>query len=136
VKLGIAKARDGLGELDRAIDAYNAVLEDMPVDTETNAALARLYRQKARQTQGSVEGLIVPHENLASARSMLTADSINAANIPNGEKASQLYCLAVAYLSIVPKHVDSAIELLQRSLAMEPRKETYSWLGEAHSRLA
>ncbi|MBI2580431.1 hypothetical protein HYV85_01345 [Candidatus Woesearchaeota archaeon] len=136
VKLGIAKAREGLHELDGAIDAYNAVLEDMPVDQEANAALARLYGQKAAQTRRSVEGLIVPHDDLSSARSMLTADSIEAANISNGQKASQLYVLAVAYLCTVPKHVDSAIELLQRSLAIEPRKETLSWLGEAHSRLA
>lgn len=134
VKLGIAKAREGLGELDLAISAYNAVLADAPVDADANTALARLYRQKSAQARRSVEPQILPHNVLADARQNLTPDSIDAANISNGRKASQLYNLAVAYLTIPPQYPDDAIRLLQSSLALEPRKETYSWLAEAHIR--
>lgn len=138
VYLGLGKAYKASGgnSIDQAINAFNRVLEDAPADIEANTALMEIYRQKAVQTRRSVEPQIVHHDVLAEARQNLTSDSIESANISNSHKASQLYNLAVAYLTLDPQHVDEAIPLLQSSLALEPRKETYSWLAEAHSRIA
>ncbi|MBI2141390.1 hypothetical protein HYU16_03110 [Candidatus Woesearchaeota archaeon] len=134
VYLGLGKAYQGIGSIDQAIGAFNAVLKDTLADQEANTALVRLYRQKA-QTAKSVP-TSVRNDVLESVMSTLTPESIRAAHISKEEKASQLYQLAVAYLTLEPQFPDEARQLLHESLALEPRRETYSWLAELHSRAA
>ncbi|MBI2143902.1 hypothetical protein HYU17_01995 [Candidatus Woesearchaeota archaeon] len=136
VKLGIGEAYQGLGDTGQAIGAYTAALADSPMNPEALEALTGLHRQKAAQTRRRVEPQVVPYAAMVDARDNLGPEEIQASSATQQQKASQLYTLGAAYLSIKPVHPSLGLELLQKSLALDPnRKETHLWIADACSTL-